>query len=112
MLVFKTVQIALPLSTKIQLTDLVTAVKEASKLDPMLDSAIFRDTTEVLTVASILQNTEVANALKTHASLVAEIMLHAEVHMQHPIVHLLASVGGHLPIQNFFQRGHVNSTFF
>lgn len=96
MLSFKTVQTALPLTMKIQLSNLVSAVKDASKLDPLLDSTTLRATPEIQAVIAILNNPEVASLLKTHASLVAEIMLHAKVHMQHPVVGLLASTGGHI----------------
>lgn len=96
MLSFKTIQTALPLTMKIQLSNLVSAVKDASKLDPLLDSTTLRATPEIQAVIAILNNPEVASLLKTHTSLVAEIMLHAEVHMQHPVVGLLASTGGHI----------------
>lgn len=96
MLVFKTVQTALPLATKIQLNNLVTAVKEASKLNPLLDRSTLSATPEIKAVANILRNPEVLNALKTHSSLLAEIMLYAEVHIQHPVVALLATVCGYI----------------
>lgn len=96
MLSFKTVQTALPLATKVLLNNLVTAVRDASKLNPLREIEDLHSTQEFLTVKNILDRLDVKNALKTHASLVAEIMLHAEVHMQHPVVGLLASAGGHV----------------
>ncbi|MCS5708116.1 hypothetical protein CC99x_004280 [Candidatus Berkiella cookevillensis] len=100
MLSFKTVQTALPLATKVQLNNLVTAIRDASKLNPLREIEDLYSTQEFLAVRNILAHQGVNNALKAHASLVAEIMIHAEAHMQHPVVILLADAGGHIEPDN------------